>query len=80
MKILLDEMKHLRIERGNINTDFVQIEEQEQKPVIEDVEEIALGDNFKVEEEPKQEKKQMDIDEAIKKGMSFSDWLTSNED
>ena len=72
MKILLDEMKHLRIERGNINTDFVQIEEQEEKPGIEEIEEIEV--------QPKQEKKQMDIDEAIKKGMTFSDWLTSNED
>jgi len=87
VKVLLDEMKALRIERGNINTDYVQIEQVEPKQEIEETNIINDGDEVDVSrvsrdhatKEPATENKEieeMDIDEAIQKGMTFSEWLS----
>lgn len=72
MKILLEEMKQMRIERGNLNTDFVQIEEQKPINEIEEIEEIKQPI---VKEEPKAKNIEIDIDEAIANGMTFTEWL-----
>lgn len=88
MKVLLDEMKALRIERGNINTDYVQIEQVETKREIEetniinDVDEVVdtspPGDDQTTKKTATENKEieEMDIDEAIQKGMTFSEWLS----
>lgn len=72
VKILLEEMKQMRIERGNLNTDFVQIEEQKPINEIEEIEEI---EEPIVKEEPKAKNVEIDIDEAIANGMTFTEWL-----
>ena len=87
MKMLLDEMKALRIERGNINTDYVQIEQVEPKKEIEETEIINDVDEVDVSRVSRdhatketatenKEIEEMDIDEAIQKGMTFSEWLS----
>ena len=87
VKILLEEMKALRIERGNVNTDYVQIEQVEPKQEIEetniinDVDEVVdtspLGDDHATKKTAtkNEENNQLDIDEAIQQGMTFADWL-----
>jgi len=86
VKILLEEMKALRIERGNVNTDYVQIEQVEPKQEIEetkiinDVDEVAdsrVSRDHATKETAteNEENNQLDIDEAIQQGMTFADWL-----
>lgn len=84
MKVLLEELKALRIERGNMNTDFIPIEQvQDQGAEIDEAEEskeeveIKPGEN-EVNENI-DEKIEMDIDEAIAKGITFSEWLNRKD-
>ena len=83
LKMLMEEMKQMRIERSNTNTDFVQIEQvEETRNDIEETKIINEGDNVSASADhvsPGQQpspKSEMDIDEAIAKGMTFSEWLS----
>mgnify|MGYP003147662676 FL=1 len=83
VKVLLEEMKQLRIQASNTNTDFVQIEQVESTPEIEetniineDVSESTPSVDLATDKEPQTEQNEMDIDDAIAKGMTFAEWLS----